>query len=161
LIELVRKEATKRIVKDVINCFLWEHGSDVRNIFNVYIADIKKFRKKEASKKEEGRMRRIEEKIGITESQKMEWRLSLLLRVVEEGAELKNFPRVKRAVEEIVLEDLGPIIQMILLSEDIKDKEQKKKGREVIIERLKKMGYSRQEAEKAMEITADKLRETS
>jgi len=165
LLSELRDICRKRIFKDVINCFLTEHQGDIENYFNLYISYIEEIEEnRKENEKYEKFMRRIEEKIGIAESGKREWRLGFLSRVRgkllrERGIKLESFPKVKKAIEEIILEDLGPIIQLTLISEDIKNKEEKKERRNSIIKELQGMGYSEESAKKAIEIAADILRQ--
>ena len=164
LLSELRKITRERIFRDVINCFLSEHQADVENYFELYIRAASQFifEKKENERDEEF-MRRIEEKIGITKSGAREYRLEVLARkgkIEESGTfSLNSFPRLKKAIEELVLEDLGPIIQLTLISEDIKNKEEKKERRNSIIKKLQGMGYSEESAKKAIEIAADILRQ--
>lgn len=162
----IKKYYKDRIYKDVIKCFLFEHKEDVENYFKLYIQAVKDYLKKspdpEKVQQDEKLMRRVEEKMGYSEIQKKERRQGLMAEIgIYKSEDLALFPKYKKAIEDIILEDLSPLIKLTLISDKVQDKEEKSRRQRVLLEQLVEMGYCQECAEKAIKVSIDKIREKS
>lgn len=167
LIPGLEKYYKNLIYKDVARCFLYEHKEDVENYFKLYVQAVKEFlkdknRDQEKAKRDEQMMERIESYLKIGESGKKEWRLKILADMTIYGSkELDSFPKLKKAIEDIFLEDLGPLMKLTLISDKVNEKAEQNKRKNVLLEQLKEAGYCDECAEKAVEIAANMIREQS
>lgn len=167
IVPALKKYYKELIYKDVVKCFLFEHKEDVENYFKLYIQAVKDFlkeknREPEKAKKDEQLMRRIEEKLRIDNSGKKEWRLKVLAdQVTYDSDKLESFPKLKKAIEDIILEDVGPTIKLTLISDKVNEKGEKDKRQGALLEQLKEFGYCDICAKKAVEIASDRIREES
>ena len=156
-----------KIYRDVVKCFLFEHHENIENYFKLYIQAVKDFlkdknREPDKAKRDEQLMRRIEEKLRITEAGKKEWRYKVLAdQTIYGSAKLESFPKLKKAIEDIILEDLGPLMKLTLTSNKVNEKVDQVKRQSILLQQLKESGYCDECAKRAIEIAADVIREES
>ncbi len=165
MVSEVKDAYRQKCYKAAVKCFLNEHQQKLEDLFRLYILYCNNFLDNvklatDVAKKEENEMRRIESRMDIAESKKREWRMGITRQVaMSESRQLKNFPKVHKAIEEIMVKELEPLMKLTLISDELSKKDEQEKNRNVLLQQLIEMGYCEKCARRAIEVASDKMRD--
>ncbi len=150
----VREEYTKRLKRTVQKALYVEFEKEARTLLNNYLKHVEAYLENETvineftgeeEKPDEKLMRRIEEKIGITETEKDVFRMEIMKKVGIEARKGKKFDlyshtKLSKAIEETMFEDRKSYFELVV-SGRIKDDEEKAKVSALVERMIKDYGY--------------------
>jgi len=150
----VREEYIRRLKRTVQKALYVEFEEEARTLLNNYLRHVEAYLEDqfvineftgEEEKPDERLMRRIEEKIGITETEKDVFRAEVMKKVGIEARKGKQFdlyshPKLSRAIEEAMFEDRRSYFELVV-SGRIKDEEEKKKVSALVQRLIDQYGF--------------------